>query len=54
MQKACLRRPYKEFTKEEKQEAKEKRKTYPSEGRVPKNSKERFLKKPSYVINAKK
>ena len=37
----CLRRPYKQLWKEEKQKAKEKRKIYPSECRVPKNSKER-------------
>ena len=39
--KACLRRPYKELRKEEKLKAKEKRKKiYPSECTVPKNSKE--------------
>ena len=41
MQKGCLRRPYKELWKEEKQKAKEKQKEYPFECRVPKNSKER-------------
>ena len=40
-QNRCLRKPYKQ-SKEEKQKAKgKKRKTYPSECRVPKNSKER-------------
>ena len=39
----CLRRPYKQLRKEEKQKTKEKRKgkIYPSECRVLKNSKER-------------
>ena len=37
----CLRRPYKCLRKEERQKAKEKRKIYPFECRVPKNSKER-------------
>ena len=37
MQKGCLRRPYKELRKEEKRKGK----IYPSEYRVPKNSKER-------------
>ena len=40
-QNGCLRRPYKQLRKEEKQKAKEKRKEYPFEYRVPKNSKER-------------
>ena len=44
MQKHCLRRPYKQLRKEEKQKPTENRKTYPSECRVPKNSKKRFLK----------
>ena len=41
MQSDCLRRPYKRLRKEEKQKAKVKRKIYPFEFRVPKNSKER-------------
>ena len=40
-QKSYLRRPYKWLRKEEKQEAKEKRKDIPFECRVPKKSKER-------------
>ena len=40
-QNGCLRRPYKYLRKKEKQKAKEKRKVYPFECRVPKNSKER-------------
>ena len=40
-QNGCLRRPYTLLRKEEKQKAKEKRKIYPSECRVSKNSKER-------------
>ena len=36
----CLRRPYKKLRKEEKQKALEKRKEYPFECRVRKNSKE--------------
>ena len=40
-QNGCLRRPYKELRKEEKSKAKEKRKIYSFERRVPKNSKER-------------
>ena len=39
-QNSCLRRPYKQLRKEESWKAKEK-KLYPSECRVPKNSKER-------------
>ena len=41
IQNGCLRRPYKELRKEEKSKAKEKRKIYSFERRVPKNSKER-------------
>ena len=37
----CLRRPYKELRKEEKQTAREKGKVYPAEGRATENSKER-------------
>ena len=40
-QNACLRRPYKQLRKEEKQKAKEKGKMYPSKCRLPKNNKER-------------
>ena len=40
-QNGCLRRPYKELRKEKKQKAKRKGKIYPSESRVPRNSKER-------------
>ena len=40
-QNGCLRSPYKELRKEQKWKAKEKRKIYPSECRVPQNSKER-------------
>ena len=41
-QNCCLRRPYKQLRQEEKLKAKEeKKKIYPSECRVPKNSKER-------------
>ena len=39
-QNGCLRRPYKYLRKEEKQKASEKGKIYPSECRVPKNSKQ--------------
>ena len=39
-QNGYLRRPYKQLRKEEKQKAKRKRKIYPFECRVPKNSKE--------------
>ena len=37
----CLRRSYKHLRKEKQLKAKEKRNIYPSECRVPKNSKER-------------
>ena len=40
-QNGCLRRPYKYLRKEEKLQAKEKRKDIPIECRVPKNNKER-------------
>ena len=40
-QNGCLRRPYKQLWKEEKQKQKKKGKIYPSECRVSKNSKKR-------------
>ena len=40
-QNCCMRRPYKELRKEEKQKEKDKGKIYPFGCRVPKNSKER-------------
>ena len=40
-QNGCLRRPYKQLRKEEKQKEKEKGKIYPLDCRAPKNSKER-------------
>ena len=40
-QNSCLRRPYKQPREEEKLKAKEKRKVYSFECRIPKNSKER-------------
>ena len=40
-QNGCLKRPYKQLRKKEKQKAKEKRKDIPIECRVPKNNKER-------------
>ena len=43
-------KPYKYLRKEEKQKAKEKRKLYPSECRVPKNSKERKESLPKRTV----
>jgi len=41
MQSGYLRRPYRQVRKEEKQNAKEKGRIYPTECRVPENSKKR-------------
>ena len=45
-QNGCVRRPYKQLRKEEKQKAKEKGKIYPFECRVPRKSKERYKSLP--------